>query len=297
MPQPLSVALRPSFSLAPSWLKPLRLPFPTTMNCWRFLLATLRYGGSWTASMVPYTPKTCIGGTFGTPQSVKTTSIPTLGLVHIDSSLQASATAAMFSDNCLFPRKQHGTRPHFAPGSMQWTLASSPYWGAELKVDGAVLWRLHPEGDAEPRHLSGIDEEDCSACTVRAPWRDHKFRDPMMLGEDRPFLPEGNRVPSSSNLQRWPKRCALPTKSLAQIEAFSESATGLERSYHALQIDPGYHENCFAVENTSELTEVARKWGQDASKRLNPLGLSGRDTVLIDQTGVKLQWLTWSMAS
>ena len=248
-----------------------------------------------------YTENMHWGYIWNAPQSVKTTSIPTLGLVHIDSSLQASATAAMFSDNVSFFLENNMEHALTSPlGSMQWTLASSPYWGAELKVDGAVLWRLHPEGDAESRHLSGIHEEDCSACTVRVdPWRNHKFRDPMMLGEDRPFLPEGKPGALIVQPPALAKEMCLTYEIIGSNRGlFLQSATGLERSYHALQIDPGYHENCFAVENTSELTEVAFEWGQDASKRwLNPLGLSGRDTVLIDQTGVKLQWLTWSMAS
>ena len=127
------------------------------------------------------------------PAGVEMTSIPTLGLVHLDSSQHAAATQAMFYDNTSYFIEHDMLHALTSPmGTMQWTLAASAFWGVEAEVDGAVLWRLHPDGDAKQDLLAGIDEDDCTGCVARLdPWRDHKFRDPLGLGDDRPFLPEG----------------------------------------------------------------------------------------------------------
>ncbi len=140
-----------------------------------------------------YTENMHWGYVWNAPVGVAMTSIPTLGLVHIDSSQQAAATQAMFYDNVSYFTEHNMLHALTSPmGTMQWTLATSPYWGVEAESDGATLWRLRPDGDAQQHLLAGIEEEDCSSCITRLdPWRDHKFRDPLGLGEDRPFLPEG----------------------------------------------------------------------------------------------------------
>ena len=75
---------------------------------------------------------------------------------------------------------------------------------------------------------------------------------------------------------------------------FLRGPEGLDRPYHGLRSDAGYHRGCFGVDDPTRLTEVQLEWDRDEPDRwLNPLGLSGRDTVLLDRTGVKFHWLTW----
>ena len=245
-----------------------------------------------------YTENMHWGYIWDAPSNVQTTSIPTLGLVHITSSEHANATKAMFSDNTTYFEKHNMLHALTSPlGTMQWTLASSPYWGISLQADGATLWQLKPDGDADPLLLSGIDEEDCPACDVRLdPWKNHKFRDPLQLGEERPFLPEGTEGELRIEAPEDANTMCLIYEVIGQIEGFYlQSSTGLERPFHGLRSDAGYHQACFAVENASELTNLNLEWDRSEPTRwLNPLGLSGRDTVLLDKTGVKFQWLTWS---
>lgn len=247
-----------------------------------------------------YTENMHWGYIWDAPPSVQTTSIPTLGLVHLTGSEHANATQAMFYDNVSYFQKHNMLHALTSPlGTMQWTLATSPYWTVAVQTDGATLWALAPEGDAGVLILDGIDEDDCRGCDVRLdPWRNHKFRDPLLLGEDRPFLPEGTvgqlQVKAPENVVRM----CMVYEVIGQTGGFYlQSTTGLERPYHGLRTDAGYHQACFDVENASALTELRLEWDNPEPKRwLNPLGLSGRDTVLLDETGVKLQWLTWSAA-
>jgi hypothetical protein len=232
------------------------------------------------------------------PANVQTTSIPTLGLVHITASEHSNATQAMFLDNVSYFVKHDMLHALTSPlGTMQWTLAASPYWAASVQTDGATLWSLEPEGDAPEILLTGIDEEDCLSCDVRLdPWRNHKFRDPLLLGEDRPFLPEGTvgeleiQAPVNAN------NMCLVYEVIGQTEGlYLQSSTGLNRPFHGLRTDAGYHQACFGVDNASELTALRFEWDRsEPTLWLNPLGLSGRDTVLLDKTGVKFQWLTWT---
>lgn len=245
-----------------------------------------------------YTENMHWGYIWDAPAQVKTTSIPTLGLVHMTASEHANATQAMFLDNTSYFQKHNMLHALTSPlGTMQWTLATSPYWAAHLQTDGATLWKLMPNGDAPLWLLTGIDEEDCNACDVRLdPWRNHKFRDPLELGEDRPFLPEGTVGQLQVNAPDQATTVCLVYEVIGQTDGlYLQSSTGLERPFHGLRSDAGYHQACFAVSNASELTELRLEWDRSEPKRwLNPLGLSGRDTVLLDETGVKLQWLTWS---
>ncbi len=231
---------------------------------------------------------------------METTSIPTLGLVHLTGSEHANATQAMFYDNVTYFQKHDMLHALTSPlGTMQWTLAISPYWEVAVQTDGATLWVLAPEGDATVLMLDGIQEEDCDVCDVRLdPWRNHKFRDPLSLGEDRPFLSEGTVGLLEVSAPENAVQMCLVYEIIGQTGGFYlQSSNGLERPYHGLRTDAGYHQGCFDVENASALTALRLEWDNTEPTRwLNPLGLSGRDTVLLDATGVKLQWLTWTTA-
>jgi hypothetical protein len=245
-----------------------------------------------------YTENMHWGYLWDAPASVQATSIPTLGLVHLDSSEHSAATQAMFYDNTSYFLERNMLHALTSPlGTMQWTLATSPFWDVEAQNDGAVLWTLRPNGDGEVAVLNGIDEDDCPACTARVdPWRAHKFRDPMNLGDDRPFLPEGTTGTVRLSPPASATKLCLTYEIVGTTDAlYLQAPQGLDRPYHGLRTDAGYHQACFGVDNITSLTEVRLEWDADEPQRwLNPLGLSGRDTVLLDRTGVKLQWWTWS---
>lgn len=248
-----------------------------------------------------YTENMHWGYVWDAPQGVSTTSIPTLGLVHLTQSEQAAATRALYADNVSYFIANDMLHALSSPlGTVQWTLAASPYWSPLVKADGATLWQLDPEGNAEVPVLQGIDEADCDACTTRVdPWQHHKFRDPLGLGNDRPFLPEGTVGVVSVGPPAGAVEACLTYEVIGQPKAiYLQASGGLERPFHSLQTSAGYHQACVGVDNASALETFTLTWKSDeASRWVNPLGLSGRDTVLLDQTGLKLQWLEWQTSS
>ena len=131
------------------------------------------------------------------------------------------------------------------------------------------------------------------------PWRDHKFRDPLELGEERPFLPEGTEGILTVAAPAEAARVCLTYEVVGSTGGlFLRAPSGLDRPYHGLRSDAGYHQACFDVGDGPSLTELQFEWDRDEPDRwLNPLGLSGRDTVLLDRTGVKFHWFTWLTAN
>ena len=248
-----------------------------------------------------YTENMHWGYVWDAPEGVKTTSIPTLGLVHLTQSEQADATRAIYADNVSYFLQNKMLYALTSPmGTLQWTLVASPYWEPTLQVDGATLWTLAPEGQASTPMLQGIDERDCAACTARVdPWQDHKFRDPLNLGNDRPFLPEGTAGSLLLSPPLQATEVCLVYETVGQPAAlYLQSATGLVRPFHRLDTAAGYHQTCYEISNTSELEAFSFSWKNDEPNRwVNPLGLSGRDTVLFDRTGVKWHWLEWRTSS
>lgn len=244
-----------------------------------------------------YTENMHWGYVWDTPEGALTTSIPTLGLVYLTASEQSNATSAMFADNVSYFEQQGMLHALTSPlGTMQWTLAISPYWQPLIHNDGATLWGLKPLGDAEVSLPKGIDETDCDACVERLdPWRNHKFRDPLGLGEDRPFLPEG--TPGTLRLDQplGAKQLCLVYEIIGNSEGlYLQSNSGLERPFHGLRTDAGYHQSCFTLTDDAPLESLNFTWKRDDPQRwVNPMGLSGRDNVLLDATGVKLQWTEW----
>ena len=244
-----------------------------------------------------YTENMHWGYVWNAPDGVLTTSIPTLGLIHLTESEQQAATRAMYAENVSYFVEHDMNHALTSPlGTMQWALAASPYWAPAYRNDGATLWTLEPDGDAPTPLLSGIDESDCEACEARLdPWRDHKFRDPLMLGKDRPFLEEGTEGLLDLEAPAQASGLCLMYEVIGSNEGlYVQSETGLERPFHGLRSDAGYHQACFKLASDEPLTNLTFTWDSDGSKRwINPLGLSGRDDVLIDRTGVKFQWLEW----
>jgi len=244
-----------------------------------------------------YTENMHWGYVWNAPAGLETTSIPTLGLVHLTQSEQSAATRAVYTDNISYFVEKNMRHALTSPlGTVQWTLTTSPFWEPMVQVDGATLWELRPEGDATTPVLIGIDEGDCSDCTARLdPWRDHKFRDPLNLGQERPFLLEGKTASLEIEVPEGAVEMCLVYEIIGSTDAvYVNASSGFDRPFHALQASAGYHQSCFALNTSSTVDALTFTWKSEESSRwVNPLGLSGRDTVLFDRTGIKFQWLEW----
>ena len=250
-----------------------------------------------------YTENMHWGYMYDAPEGVLTTSIPSLGLVHIDRSEHANASLAIHYNNLTYMQEHNMMHALTSPlGSMQWTLAASPYWEERAHADGAVLWGHVPNGTGTVVEQVGIAHDDCEACEERPdPWRDHRFRDPLGLGDSRAFTREGTDDavdvdwPSEHEPLWAPSSLCVVYEVMGEVEPWSvQPDQGTERPIYSMRTDAGFHRTCMNLDATNATQVLIVNWEADTADRwLNPLGLSGRDNVLWDATGVRWHWMEW----
>jgi len=250
-----------------------------------------------------YTENMHWGYMYDAPEGVLTTSIPSLGLVHIDRSEHANASLAIHYNNLTYMQEHNMKHALTSPlGSMQWTLAASPYWEERAHADGAVLWGHVPNGTGTIVEQVGIAHDDCEACDERPdPWRDHRFRDPLGLGDTRAFTQEGTddavdvAWPSTLDAQSAHSSLCVVYEVMGEVEPWSvQPDQGTERPIYSMRTDAGFHRTCMNLDATNATQVLIVNWEADTADRwLNPLGLSGRDNVLWDATGVRWHWMEW----
>ncbi|MDA9167999.1 hypothetical protein N9N91_00405 [Candidatus Poseidonia alphae] len=302
MPAPLSVALMTLLLLGTLFAQNIAFELSTHDELFSVTPGdlTLREELEGLDAGVVYTENMHWGYIWNAPNQLDPTSIPTLGLVHLTGSEQSNATRAIFNDNASYFLKHNMRYAITSPlGSMQWTLATSPLWAPMIQHDGAVLWAFNSQGDAEVPELQAITIEDCPECTPRLdPWRDHRFRDPLGLGDDRPFLIEGTPglISVTSPSQNYTELCVV-YETVGLLEGiYLKSESGLVRPFQTLNKHAGYHRHCMNLMDDQSIQELNIEWeATQPSGWINPLGLSGRDSVMFDNTGVRLHWLEWSM--
>ena len=147
---------------------------------------------------------------------------------------------------------------------------------------------------------TGISEEDCTL--ARLGWIRGEITNSgtrLDSGKSARFCPKARKATSPLLHRRRRQGVCLTYEVVGSTGGlFLRATSGLDRPYHGLRTDAGYHQACFDVGDGPSLTELQFEWDRDEPDRwLNPLGLSGRDTVLLDRTGVKFHWFTWLTAN
>lgn len=236
------------------------------------------------------------------PSHVQFTSLPTLGLVQLETSIQAEATSAVFGDFPLAIKALNITHAVSSPiGTAGWFLGASAYWSIVAEYSGSVLWVFDSTGTSDMYAYASANERSCvNGCTMRDdPWRDHRFRDPLDLGDQRPFIEEGRtstlNYPLISDLQQNRTVCVV-YEAVGNLGDFSITIDAQETaSVDVHQARAGWHSTCAQVTEltSSELTlTVDWKDGSDSGSRwINPIGFSGRGDALFDRTGLRMHWL------
>lgn len=236
------------------------------------------------------------------PSHIKMTSLPTLGLVQLDDSIQAQATAAVFGNNPEGILALNITHAVSSPiGTAGWYLGASAHWSLMSEHAGSALWAFDSSGTSEQFQFTSANEASCEeGCTMRDdPWRNHRFRDPFNIGERRPFVEQGR---TSSVDFAVPERLDSNMTVCVVFEAvgnldeikFTLNGQTTTSVVHA-QRNAGWHSTCMESFNLSNSEfELKIEWGDDASladRWINPIGFSGRGDALFDRTGIRLHWL------
>ena len=249
---------------------------------------------------IVYTENAQWGYVFNAPSNVAITSLPTLGLIHVERSIQSAATTAVYSDIPSIIQTLNITHAVSSPlGTVGWSLAQSNYWMPLLERQGSVLWEFDASGSAGSSHFLKVDASTCNdACSMRSdPWSEHRFRDTLQLGNQRAFIPEGSdSIVSFSSIDSFvgEGNACLVFEARGEVSEVSltfrsqSNETSLTSIYSA-----GWHSLCFDQQSIESTTHLEIDWSDDGSggRWLNPLGLSGRGDTLWDSTGLTLHWL------
>ena len=256
-------------------------------------LATLPEGS------IVYTENAQWGYVYNAPLNVATTSVPTLGLIHVESSIQAIATTAVYSDIPSKIQTLNITHALSSPlGTVGWTLAQSNYWEPLLERQGSVLWKFDASGSMPSSSFLKLDTSTCrEECSMQIdPWSEHRFRDTLELGNQRAFIPEGSdSIVSFSSFEEIVGNGSACLVFEARGDLSKVQLTFLSQSNetsHTSTYSAGWHSLCFDRQSIESTTQLEIDWSDDGSgsRWLNPLGLSGRGDTLLDSTGLSLHW-------
>ena len=245
-----------------------------------------------------YTENNHWGHFYDTPANIATTSIPTLGLVNVESTIHPLATSGILHDNITKIQQLGIDYAISSPiGTIGWKLAESRYWSVLEEADGSRLWQFNLAGDSKQAMLAPVIDESCQdGCEMRVdPWRNHRFNTITNMNPDyRAFIEEGSDTSISFDLPRTAfinSNACLFFESIGNIDSFS-----LELSSNNNIVDAsksGWHSECFMINQTTNQLTVQIEWDSDteSSSWINPTGLSGRGDSVFDVTGIRIHWI------
>jgi len=256
-----------------------------------------------TGSIV-YSENTHWGHLWDVPPHIQLTSIPALGLVELESSIQAEVTTAIKFDDVDSLSELAITHAITSPrGVMQFYLAESEYWNQIENIDSSKMWQLMPNGNQSQSNFIAIGEQHCiTSCQQRTDtWASQKFLNPIAVNEKRIFIQEGidlelGFLNGLSNVESNSTTICILIERIGNVDsAITTLGQGLIESQNTLQQGSGFIEDCFYIENTQLASNLnySIKWGDSTSSKMwiNPTGLSGRGDVIFDHSGLILHWV------
>ena len=256
------------------------------------------------AGSIVYSENTHWGHVWDVPPHIQLTSIPTLGLVELEDSIQAEVTTAIKLDDVDALSRLAITHAITSPrGVMQFYLAESEYWNLIENIDSSKMWQFIAEGNQSKSNFIAIDEQHCiTSCQLRTDtWSSQKFLNPISVDQKRIFIQEGVDLELEiangfSNVESNSTTICVLIERIGDVDsAITTLGQGLIESQNTLQQGSGFIEDCFYIGNTQLASNLnySIKWDDSTSSKmwLNPTGLSGRGDVIFDHSGLILHWV------
>ena len=254
---------------------------------------------------IVYSENTHWGHLWDVPSHIQLTSIPTLGLVELESSIQGEVTNAIKSDDIDSLSQLAVTHAITSPrGVMQFFLAKSEYWNVMENIDSSKLWQFIPSGNQSQSNFIAINNQHCvNSCQQKTDtWISQKFQNPISLTKNRIFVQEGidsafvieNEFTDNENNSHT---ICLVIERVGNTDSVTTtiSSQGINESQNTIPQGSGFVEDCFTFENNQLLMQIDYSiiWGDSTTSQrwINPTGLSGRGDIIIDQSGLLLHWI------
>ena len=241
-----------------------------------------------------YTENIHWGHAFAFNPSLQTSSVPTLGLLTLDESIQDQATTALRMDDVQTLRQLGIGYALSSPiGTIALTLGPSPYWSMEQSFEGARYWKLWDEpSPSRVLEFVALNTTVCEAtkgCDLEEdPWRNHRFNDPLDRGLERMnLIGKGHysweNVVNDSNIVGSYQVCIV----YEQIGSFESYQIALNGQSIPLAQNLGWNHQCINAKLNTAF-DLAFTLEEDGTTWINPLGFSGRSSEILDSTGLRL---------
>jgi len=260
---------------------------------------------------IVYSENTHWGHLWDVPPHIQMTSIPTLGLVELDDTIQGEVTNAIKSDDTETLGHLEITHAITSPrGMMQFVLAKSEYWGVIENIDSSKLWQFIPSGNQSQSDFIAINSQHCvSLCQQKIDtWISQNFQNPISLNKNRIFVQEGENTALAIENEFAFNGVSGANGDVSRTICFviervgnTDSATttvssqATNESQNTLQSGSGFTEDCFTIGGPEPIMQLNYSiiWSDSTNSQrwINPTGLSGRGDVIIDQSGLLIHWI------
>ncbi len=260
---------------------------------------------------IVYSENSHWGHLWDVPSHIQMTSIPTLGLVELEDSIQGEVTNAIKSDDIDTLNQLSITHAITSPrGVMQFILAKSQYWTVMENIDSSKLWQFIPSGNQSQSEFIAINSHHCaSSCQQKTDtWRAQKFQNPISQKNDRIFVKEGDVSILTIEFEftiddaldvviNSSQTICFVIERVGNIDSATTtiSSQAINGSQNTLQSGSGFTEDCFTIDvsNATIHLNYLITWSDSTSSQrwINPTGLSGRGDVIIDHSGLLLHWI------
>jgi len=216
----------------------------------------------------------------------ETTSLPNLGLMESDYTIQDLATNAIKSNDFDALSEMRIEYAISSPmGSLHWLLSSLGTWDVIIDHDGARLWKINPNGsDKTIRITSTSGACSMGSCEeITGLWTDFRFLDPYGLGNNRTKMMGESVIDIDVNLSLESYKLCI----LYEVRGEVKSARFLSNLGNVtFDSSNGWHLQCVVYEEEVPSTASFQVYAESSSFLFNPSYFSGRSANIFEESGI-----------
>ena len=161
---------------------------------------------------IVYTENEHWGHVYSVPEHIGVTSIPTLGILQQEYSIQNAATTAIVYDDIPRLHKLGITHAIASPkGVMMQYIQASTHWDIQWSSGASTLYIL--QDDRMVSHFESVEGENMRP----DPWAEQRSRDPFNLGDERLYLTEGKHSFAVDDTEAY--QVCVMTEFVGNVEA------------------------------------------------------------------------------
>lgn len=211
------------------------------------------------------------GHIYSLPEHIGITTVPTLGILKQEHSIQNTATTAIIRDNIVKLQELGITHAIASPkGVMMQYIQASIHWEKMWESGGSALYVL--QDDMMASQFLPVEGDNMR----QDPWSSLRERDPFNLGDEKLYLTEGKHGFAVNESMAY--EICIMTEFVGEVTALINSKEISGSGWYNTCVYAG--DGGFEIEIISE----PKFW-------INPLGASGRGDALFDETGIRVHWI------